>query len=190
MASRGIEPEINPGATAALIMEALPGAMLQNSGGLIRRGAPGSHSLTRTVPGEHSMQLKKGYQQLIDEARAKISTLSVAQAQALHGQPDTVFVDIRDVRELEREGLVPGAFHAPRGMLEFWADPASPYYKAVFGSGKQLVLYCQSAWRSSLAAAALTDMGVPNVCHFEGGFKAWKDAGAPVAQREPHHSKA
>jgi len=72
-------------------------------------------------------------------------------------------------------------------MLEFWADPASPYYKDVFGSGKQLVLYCQSAWRSSLAAAALTEMGVPNVCHFEGGFKAWKEAGAPVATREPHH---
>ncbi len=133
------------------------------------------------------MQLKKGYQQLIDEARAKIRTLSVADAQALQGDPNTVFVDIRDVRELEREGLVPGAFHAPRGMLEFWADPASPYYKDVFGSGKQLVLYCQSAWRSSLAAAALTEMGVPNVCHFEGGFKAWKEAGAPVAKREPHH---
>ncbi|MEI8305235.1 MAG: rhodanese-like domain-containing protein [Burkholderiales bacterium] len=132
------------------------------------------------------MKLAKGYQQLIDEARARIVTLPTDQAIARHGDPDTVFVDIRDVRELEREGMVPGAFHAPRGMLEFWADPDSPYYKPVFGSGKHLVLYCQSAWRSSLAAAALTDMGVPNVSHFEGGFRAWKDAGGPVAQREPH----
>ncbi len=132
------------------------------------------------------MPLKKGYQQLIAEAREKIVTLSVDEARARLGNDDVVFVDIRDVRELEREGLVPGAFHAPRGMLEFWADPDSPYYKDVFGSGKELVLYCQSAWRSSLAAAALTEMGVPRVCHFEGGFRAWKDAGAPVAQREPH----
>lgn len=132
------------------------------------------------------MALKKGYQQLMAEARAKIRTLSIEEARARHGNPDTVFVDIRDVRELEREGMVPGAFHAPRGMLEFWADPDSPYYKDVFGSGKELVLYCQSAWRSSLAAAALTDMGVPNVCHFEGGFRAWAESGAPVAQREPH----
>lgn len=130
------------------------------------------------------MKLTKGYQQLIDEARAKIRTLSVDEARARHGDDDVVFIDLRDVRELEREGLVPGAFHAPRGMLEFWADPDSPYYKDVFGSGKELVLYCQSAWRSSLAAAALTDMGVPRVCHFEGGFRAWKEAGAPVAQRE------
>ena len=130
------------------------------------------------------MKLTKGYQQLIDEARAKIRTLSVDEARARHGNDDVVFIDLRDVRELEREGLVPGAFHAPRGMLEFWADPDSPYYKDVFGSGKELVLYCQSAWRSSLAAAALTDMGVPRVCHFEGGFRAWKEAGAPVAQRE------
>ena len=132
------------------------------------------------------MKLTKGYQQLIDEANARIVTLPTDQAIARHGDPDTVFIDIRDVRELEREGMVPGAFHAPRGMLEFWADPDSPYYKDVFGSGKELVLYCQSAWRSSLAAAALTDMGVPNVCHFEGGFRAWADSGAPVAQREPH----
>ena len=132
------------------------------------------------------MSLKKGYQQLIAEAREKIETLPTQAAIARHGDPDTVFVDIRDVRELEREGMVSGAFHAPRGMLEFWADPDSPYYKPVFGSGKHLVLYCQSAWRSSLAAAALTDMGVPNVSHVEGGFRAWKEAGGPVALREPH----
>jgi len=97
--------------------------------------------------------------------------------------PDVVFVDIRDVRELEREGMIPGAFHAPRGMLEFWVDPDSPYYKEIFGSGKTFILYCGSAWRSSLATATLQDMGLAPVCHIEGGFSAWKAAGYPVAER-------
>ncbi|MBK8336606.1 MAG: rhodanese-like domain-containing protein [Sterolibacteriaceae bacterium] len=132
------------------------------------------------------MQLTKGYKQLIAEARAKIRTLSQQEALALHGDPDVLFVDIRDVRELEREGMIPGAFQAPRGMLEFWVDPESPYYKDVFGSGKQFVLYCASAWRSSLAAAALTEMGLPRVAHLDGGFKAWKESGAPVGPREHH----
>jgi rhodanese-related sulfurtransferase len=132
------------------------------------------------------MPITKGYKQLIDEARAKIRTLSLDEAKAKLGNPDVVFIDIRDVRELEREGMVPGAYHAPRGMLEFWADPESPYYRDVFGSGKELVLYCQSAWRSSLAAAALKDMGLDTVCHFEGGFKAWKDAGLPVQDKPAH----
>ena len=99
------------------------------------------------------MPITKGYQQLIDAARAQIRTLSLEEAQSRFGNPDTVFVDIRDVRELEREGMIPGAFHAPRGMLEFWVDPRSPYYKEIFGSGKEFVLYCQSAWRSALRSA-------------------------------------
>ena len=132
------------------------------------------------------MKLTKGYKQLIDEARARIKTYSLEDARGLLGSPDVLFVDIRDVRELEREGMIPGAFHAPRGMLEFWVDPESPYYKDAFGSGRQFVLYCASAWRSSLAAAALTDMGLPRVAHLEGGFKAWKESGAPVVQREHH----
>lgn len=132
------------------------------------------------------MQLTKGYKQLIEEARARIRTLSVDEARARFGDPDAVFVDIRDVRELEREGMIPGAFHAPRGMLEFWVDPDSPYYKDIFGSGKQFILYCASAWRSSLAAAALVDMGLPRIAHLDGGFKAWQAAGAPVGPREHH----
>ena len=126
------------------------------------------------------MPITKGYQQLISEARARVRTLSLDEAKARHGKADVVFVDIRDVRELEREGMIPGAFHAPRGMLEFWVDPQSPYFKEIFGSGKEFVLYCASAWRSSLATAALQDMGLTPVCHIEGGFKAWKDAGLPV----------
>lgn len=132
------------------------------------------------------MPITKGYKQLISEAQARIRTLSLDEARAKLGETDTVFVDIRDVRELEREGMIPGAFHSPRGMLEFWVDPESPYYKDIFGSGKAFVLYCGSAWRSSLAVAALQDMGLSPVSHIEGGFKAWKEAGLPVADKPVH----
>jgi rhodanese-related sulfurtransferase len=125
--------------------------------------------------------------QLVDEATAAIRTLSLAEAQAALGQPGMLFVDIRDVRELEREGVIPGALHAPRGMLEFWVDPASPYFKADFAgaaAGEQtLVLFCAGAWRSALSAKQLQDMGFPKVAHIEGGFGAWKAAGAPVAEK-------
>jgi rhodanese-related sulfurtransferase len=129
------------------------------------------------------MPITKGYKQLVNEAHARIRTLSPEEAQAKHARSDAIFVDIRDVRELEREGMIPGAFHAPRGMLEFWVDPESPYYKDIFGSGKEFVLYCGSGWRSSLATAALQDMGLSPISHIGGGFKAWKDAGLPVAQK-------
>ncbi len=129
------------------------------------------------------MALKKGYKQLLAEANERIETIPTADAIKLHGDPDTVFVDIRDPRELERDGMVEGAFHAPRGMLEFWADPESPYHKEVFASGKRLVLYCASAWRSALSADTLTQMGVPRVAHIEGGFTAWKKAEGPVGEK-------
>ena len=132
------------------------------------------------------MPITKGYQQLIDEARARVRTLSLDEARAKFGDPGVVFVDIRDVRELERDGMIPGAVHAPRGMLEFWVDPDSPYYKPVFGEDKTFVLYCASAWRSSLATAALQDMGLAPVAHIEGGFKGWKAAGLPVADKPAH----
>ncbi len=136
------------------------------------------------------MKLKKGVKELIAEANAEVVTLETAEAIARHGEADLVFVDIRDVRELEREGMVTGAFHAPRGMLEFWVDPASPYHKDVFAEdGKTFVLYCQSAWRSALATKALRDMGMDNVRHFAGGFKAWKEAGGPVSEKPAHKPK-
>ena len=131
------------------------------------------------------MPITKGYKQLIAEARARIRTLSLEESKNRIDDPDVVFVDIRDVRELEREGMIPGALHAPRGMLEFWVDPQSPYYKGIFGSGKEFVLYCHSGWRSSLATATLQDMGLARVCHIDGGFESWKQAGLPVAQRPP-----
>jgi rhodanese-related sulfurtransferase len=120
---------------------------------------------------------------------AQIETLPLEQARRLLDDENVIFVDIRDVRELEREGMIPNALHAPRGMLEFWVDPDSPYYKPVFGEGKRLVLYCASAWRSALATETLQKMGVPGVCHLEGGFSAWKKAELPVSQKDPklHH---
>lgn len=135
------------------------------------------------------MKLKIGYQELIQNAMAEIETLSLEAAQELLSDPNTVFVDIRDVRELEREGMIPNALHAPRGMLEFWVDPESPYYKPIFGEGKRLVLYCASAWRSALAAQTMQRMGVPKVCHLEGGFSAWKKAEFPVMEKasKPQH---
>jgi rhodanese-related sulfurtransferase len=129
------------------------------------------------------MKLKLGYQELIAQAMAQIETVPLEQAQLLLDDLNTVFVDIRDVRELERDGMIPNALHAPRGMLEFWVDPESPYYKPIFGEGKRLLLYCGSAWRSALATEVLQRMGVPEVCHLEGGFSAWKRAELPIGQK-------
>lgn len=126
------------------------------------------------------MAMKKGYKDLLAEANARIQAITPDEAKALHGNPDVVFVDIRDPREITRDGKIPGAFPATRGMLEFWVDPDSPYHKPVFASGKRFVFYCASGWRSALATDTVQGMGLEPVCHLEGGFKAWKDAGLPV----------
>ena len=130
------------------------------------------------------MKLRKGFKQMVDEAKQRITTIPLEDAKARLGRDDVVFVDLRDVRELEREGMIPGAFHCPRGMLEFWLDPESPYHKDVFASGKEFVFYCNGAWRSALAADTAQQMGLPRVLEMDGGFTAWKNAGFPVAQRE------
>ncbi len=127
--------------------------------------------------------MKKTVKSMVDDAMSVITTYSVEDAMELHGRDDVQFIDIRDVRELEREGVVPGAFHAPRGMLEFWVDPASPYHKPLFGENKQFVLFCAAGWRSALATKTLQDMGVEKVAHIDGGYKAWKEKGAPVAEK-------
>jgi len=134
------------------------------------------------------VKLKIGYEELIAHAMAQIETVPLEKAQDLLVDPDTVFIDIRDARELEREGMIPNAMHAPRGMLEFWVDPDSPYYKPIFGEDKRLVLYCASAWRSALATETLQRMGVPKVVHLEGGFSAWKKAQLPIVAKvsKPH----
>lgn len=126
----------------------------------------------------------KGYKALLAEANAAIRTLTTTEAAALHGRDDVVFVDLRDPRELEREGRMPGAFHCPRGMLEFWIDPESPYAKPVFQEDKTFVFFCAGGWRSALAAKTAQDMGLKPVAHIEGGFGAWKKTGAPVTPPE------
>ena len=117
---------------------------------------------------------------LIAKAREEIETLPQETAEAMVAAEEALFVDIRDIRELERDGRIPGAAHAPRGMLEFWVDPESPYFKPVFATEKKIILYCASAWRSALAARDLRNMGFENVAELEGGFSQWKARGAPV----------
>ena len=129
------------------------------------------------------MKPRKGFRQMVDEAKSRIKTISLEEARARHGRDDVVFVDLRDIRELEREGMIPGAFHCPRGMLEFWVDPDSPYYKDVFAPGKEFVFFCNAAWRSALACDVVQQMGLEPVCEMDGGFTAWKSAGYPVAER-------
>jgi len=128
-------------------------------------------------PGE---PLSRNARALVDEANARVASLSVTEVAARLDDAAYLIVDIRDPRELEREGQLPGAFRAPRGMLEFWIDPESPYYKPALDDGRTLILYCGSAWRSALAAAALVDMGRDDVTHMAGGFSAWKAADLPI----------
>ena len=112
------------------------------------------------------------------------------QARALHGQPGVQFVDVRDVRELEHEGAIPGAFHAPRAMLEFLADPESPYHKPMWADeSKHFILFCGAGWRSALAAKTLQDMGMTNVSHIEGGYAEWVKHGGPTETLEERKAK-
>jgi rhodanese-related sulfurtransferase len=132
-----------------------------------------------------ALKLKKGIKELLAEANAEIETLTPAQALALKDDPNVILVDLRDIRELQRDGKIPGAFHAPRGMLEFWVDPESPYHKEIFASGKRFVFFCAGGLRSALAAQTVQHMGLAPVAHIEGGFTAWKDAGGPVEEPKP-----
>lgn len=135
------------------------------------------------------MPITKGYKQLVDEAMAQVKTYSVADVRARLGKPDVQIVDIRDVRELAN-GTVVGALHAPRGMLEFWVDPASPYFKPVFADeSKEYILFCGAGWRSALATKALQDMGMTNVAHIDGGWAEWVKQGAPTETLEQHKAR-
>ena len=130
-----------------------------------------------------AQKITVGYRKLVDDALAEIETLSPAEAIALHGKDDVVFVDLRDVRELARSGKVPGALHAPRGMLEFWIDPESPYHKPIFAEDKRFVFFCAGGWLSALAAQVAKRMGLAPVCHVDGGFGAWEKAGGPIVDK-------
>jgi rhodanese-related sulfurtransferase len=119
-------------------------------------------------------------QALVEAAEREIETLSARDAAALHGRDDVVFVDLRDIRELGRDGRVPGAFHCPRGMLEFWIDPESKYHKPIFAADKRFVFFCAAGHRSALATQAAQRMGLAPVAHIGGGFGAWKAIGGPI----------
>ncbi|MFC4174525.1 rhodanese-like domain-containing protein [Microvirga sp. GCM10011540] len=132
-----------------------------------------------------SQTITRGFKTMLAEANAKIETIPAAEAIPLLGREDTVFVDLRDRRELDREGRIPGAVHCPRGMLEFWIDPESPYHKPVFAQDKTFVFFCAAGWRSALSTATAQEMGLKPVAHIEGGFTAWREAGGPVETETP-----
>lgn len=131
-----------------------------------------------------------GYKQMMAEAEAEVDSISADKAIQLLGQPDVTIVDIRDVREVERDGRLPGSYHAPRGMLEFWVDPESPYYRPLFGEDRTFVIHCASGWRSLLATQVLKRMGLKPVFNLSGGLKAWKEAGGPVEIKEKKEEKS
>ena len=124
----------------------------------------------------------KHVKDMVAEANAVVEHFPAAEAVGLHGAPGVTLVDLRDIRELKRDGRVPGAFHCPRGMLEFWIDPESPYAKEEFQSGNRFVFFCASGWRSALSARAAQEMGLPNVAHIDDGFRGWREAGGPVEE--------
>lgn len=124
--------------------------------------------------------ITRSVEDLVAEANAAIRVLDVTEALKLHGRGDVLFIDVRDVRELAESGRILGARHVPRGMLEFWIDPASPYHKPYFAQARTFVFYCAASWRSALATKTAQDMGLAPVAHLDGGFNAWTDAGGPV----------
>jgi len=129
--------------------------------------------------------MRKGYKALLEEANALVETVTVEAALPLYGDAGVVFVDLRDPREIQREGRIPGSFSCPRGMLEFWIDPESPYAKPVFQEPKRFLFYCASGWRSALAARTAQEMGLENVAHLGGGFTAWRSGGGAVEMPAP-----
>lgn len=127
--------------------------------------------------------LVKSSADLVAAARARIEEIETADLIARLDDPDLVVVDIRDIRERQRSGFIPASFHAPRGMLEFWIDPESPYFKPIFGEDRTFVFHCASGWRSALSVATLQDMGFV-AAHLKEGFSAWETQGGPVEKSE------
>jgi rhodanese-related sulfurtransferase len=128
--------------------------------------------------------ITKGIFKLVEEANQVVEEITVKEAKELYEQDGVQFVDIRDVRELQRDGVIPGAFHCPRGMLEFWIDPESPYAKPLFQQDVTYVLFCAGGLRSALAGRAAVEMGLKPVKHIRGGFGAWRDTGGTVAEKD------
>lgn len=128
-------------------------------------------------------KLKLSSQDLVRSAKARIEEIETGDAIALHGDPDVVFVDLRDIRERQRSGVIPGSFHCPRGMAEFWVDPESPYFKDIFGEDRRFIFHCASGWRSALTVATLNDMGFKSA-HLKDGFTDWVEKGGPVERKD------
>ena len=128
------------------------------------------------------MELSKGFRQLVAEAESEINSLTPVEVQQKLQQQDEglLLVDLRDIREVKREGKIPQSLHIPRGMLEFWVDPDSPYYRSEFDQAREIILYCNKGWRSALAAQTLQTMGVENVAHLQGGMERWQAENGPV----------
>ncbi len=124
--------------------------------------------------------MKKGYKALVAEAEALVEAITPAEALALLGAEGVIFVDLREKGELVRDGRVPGAVHVPRGMLEFWIDPESPYFRPALGEAKRYVFFCAAGWRSALATRTAMEMGIGAVCHIDGGFASWREAGGAI----------
>ena len=131
------------------------------------------------------MALTTGCKTMVEQAESRIKAYTVEEVRQKLADPRVQLVDLRDVRELEREGVIPGAFHAPRGMIEFWIDPESPYFKPVFGEDREFIFFCAAGWRSALTTDTVQRMGLTPVAHMSGGFSAWKAAGAPVVDKPP-----
>jgi rhodanese-related sulfurtransferase len=130
------------------------------------------------------MTLKTTAAQMVANARARIEEIETPDAIAMVDDPSVQIVDLRDPRERERTGFIPGSFHCPRGMLEFWVDPDSPYFKEVFAEDKKFVFHCASGWRSAISVATLQDMGF-DAAHIKDGFSTWEKSGGPVDQVKP-----
>ncbi|MDB6176403.1 rhodanese-like domain-containing protein [Paracoccus sp. Z330] len=124
-------------------------------------------------------ELNTSVKKMVEQARARIQEVETKDAIAMVDDPGVVIVDLRDVRERQRSGFIPGSFHCPRGMLEFWVDPESPYFKEIFGEDKKFVFHCASGWRSALSVALLQDMGF-EAAHLKEGFSTWEKQGGPV----------
>jgi rhodanese-related sulfurtransferase len=129
--------------------------------------------------------MKMGIKEMCERAEAEIETITPADALEVYQNDNVVIVDIRDIRELERDGKIPGSYHAPRGMLEFWVDTESPYHKPIFASGKRFIFHCAGGLRSALSTQTVQNMGLENTCHIAGGFGAWRKAGYPIEAVEP-----
>ena len=126
--------------------------------------------------------ITKHIKDMVAEAREVINEVEANEAISLIGDEDTLIVDLRDIRERKREGYIEGALHVPRGMLEFWIDPDSPYHKPVFNEDKHFIFHCASGWRSALATKTASEMGLKPVSHIKGGFAEWIKAGGPVTK--------